>query len=231
MANFNTHLTVSAAVSGFLASGLLVVELATLKAAVLFWLLGTTAGFLPDVDSHNSKATRWIFSLLGISIASLSAFSQNYFVTFPALVLFWLGIFITVRYGVFYIFHALTVHRGNFHSVIAALCFGLITTAICHQFFDIRPFVAWGSGFFVTMGYLTHLLLDEIYSVNLVNRRLKKSFGSALKIISLRYKVSTALFLLIMISTFYFTPPFKSVTEILSHQHTYQIIKMKFGLR
>lgn len=231
MANFNTHLIVSAAVSGFLTSALLVVDLTTLKTTILFGLLGTTAGFLPDVDSHNSKATRWIFSLLGISIASLATYSQEYFTTFPLLVLLWLSAFLFVRYGVFYVFHILTVHRGNFHSITAACCFGLITTAILYQMFDVRPFVAWGGGLFVTIGYLTHLLLDEMYSVNLVNRRIKKSFGSALKLISLRYKLSTVLFLTITAFTFFLTPPFTPITNILSHQHTYQIIQTKLGLK
>lgn len=36
-------------------------------------------------------------------------------------------------------------------------------------------------------GFVIHLLLDELSSVDLLNRRIKRSFGSALKIISLKY--------------------------------------------
>ncbi len=34
----------------------------------------------------------------------------------------------------------------------------------------------------VTIGYIVHLVLDEIYSVDLKNRKIKKSFGTALKL-------------------------------------------------
>ena len=33
----------------------------------------------------------------------------------------------------------------------------------------------------ITLGYFVHLILDEIYSVDLGNRRMKKSSGTALK--------------------------------------------------
>jgi hypothetical protein len=37
----------------------------------------------------------------------------------------------------------------------------------------------------VGIGYLTHLVLDEFYSVDLFNRKIKRSFGTALKPFSL----------------------------------------------
>jgi hypothetical protein len=37
----------------------------------------------------------------------------------------------------------------------------------------------------VGIGYLTHLVLDELYSVDLLNSRVKRSFGTALKPFSL----------------------------------------------
>lgn len=37
------------------------------------------------------------------------------------------------------------------------------------------------------VGYLVHLLLDEIYSVDITGRRLKASFGTALKFFDKRY--------------------------------------------
>ena len=37
------------------------------------------------------------------------------------------------------------------------------------------------SGLFVSVGYVIHLVLDEIYSVDLTGARVKRSFGTALK--------------------------------------------------
>ncbi len=47
--------------------------------------------------------------------------------------------------------------------------------------FDLNSLVSWVYGFMITFGYFVHLILDEIYSVDLGNRRLKKSSGTALK--------------------------------------------------
>ena len=44
---------------------------------------------------------------------------------------------------------------------------------------------------FVFVGALTHLILDECYSVDLANNRLKASFGSAIKIIDIRFPLAT----------------------------------------
>jgi hypothetical protein len=40
---------------------------------------------------------------------------------------------------------------------------------------------SWLAGLFVALGYLTHLCLDEIASVDLLGNRLRRSFGTALK--------------------------------------------------
>lgn len=49
----------------------------------------------------------------------------------------------------------------------------------------------------VFLGYITHLILDECYSVNLSGFELKRSFGTALKLLSLRYWKASTLFLLL----------------------------------
>ena len=41
---------------------------------------------------------------------------------------------------------------------------------------------AWLTGLFLFIGFLIHLALDEIYSVDVEGRTIKKSFGTALKL-------------------------------------------------
>jgi hypothetical protein len=71
-----------------------------------------------------------------------------------------------------------------FHSLLAALFFGLMMTCASHYFLRGNITHAWLNGVFITLGFIVHLLLDEAYSVDLVNKRMKKSFGTALKLFS-----------------------------------------------
>jgi hypothetical protein len=227
MATFKTHLTTAVTVSGLFASNLLIIELATPKATVLYWSLGILGGILPDVDTRQSLPARLLFTGLGVLFASLVVLSFLKKITFFELLCIWLSIYLVIRYGLLKVFDLLTVHRGNFHSILAAILFGLLTVIIAYHGFAMREFIAWFSGLFVSMGYLTHLLLDEIYSVDLLNKKLKKSFGSALKVASNRYRISTFFLVLAVITTFLLTPSTDKVLKILFHTQTYQKIKTK----
>lgn len=224
MANFNTHLTVATSVSATLAIGLVLSDLsdlATIKFAFLCWLLGTLGGILPDIDAPNAIPTRLLFSSLGLFLASILVISQFKQFSWLELTSLWIVSFLSIRYGLSKLFNKLTVHRGNFHSILAAFLFGFSSTAIAYHVLDFSELLAWFAGLFVTVGYLVHLLLDELYSVDLTNAKLKKSksksFGSALKIASFRYKFSTILLLLTTLGVFLLTPSTVQLVEILSH--------------
>jgi hypothetical protein len=45
--------------------------------------------------------------------------------------------------------------------------------------------IAVSAGILLFSGYITHLVLDELYAVNLAGLELKKSFGTALKFINI----------------------------------------------
>jgi hypothetical protein len=74
-----------------------------------------------------------------------------------------------------------TVHRGMFHSIPALLVFaGLAFLACGTAELPIRCYKAGG----VAAGFMSHLVLDEIYAVEWKGGRwrLKKSFGTAIKL-------------------------------------------------
>jgi hypothetical protein len=50
----------------------------------------------------------------------------------------------------------------------------------------VAPAMAWLVAGFVLLGYVTHLILDEAASVDLLGRQVNRSFGTALKPASLR---------------------------------------------
>ena len=67
--------------------------------------------------------------------------------------------------------------------------------------------VAWLAGGFMMVGYLVHLVLDEIYSVDVMDVRVKSSFGTAVKLIDRRYPFASGAMVLATAAAFYLTPP------------------------
>lgn len=114
--------------------------------------------------------------------------------------------FVTVRYLLFYLFKKLTVHRGVFHSLLAALFFALLATNIGFHLFQYTSSFAWLSGIFIGLGFIIHLLLDEIYSVDLSNTRLKKSFGTALKLYNYKSGYASMLMFICALALYSITP-------------------------
>ncbi len=124
----------------------------------------------------------------------------------------WLATLLFVRYGLHTAFHKLTSHRGVWHSWIAGLACAFATVIIFYYVFDRPDGVAWLAGGFLLIGFLTHLILDEIYSVDVLGNHIKRSFGTAFKPIDLRNPWGSAvmgaaavalLFLTPSITTFY----------------------------
>lgn len=206
MANFNTHLTVATSISGTFALGLFATELATAKAVFFYWLLGTIGGILPDIDAPHSIPAKLLFTVSGIVLASLLVVSQLNQFFWVELIVLWIITFIGCRYGLLKLFARLTCHRGQFHSILAALLFGLSITVMAYQSLAVHAQIAWFAGGFVFIGYLVHLLLDEIYSIDITQQRLKKSFGSAFKLANTRHKFSTLLLILANIFLLLWTP-------------------------
>src|SRR5262249_47510635 len=90
------------------------------------------------------------------------------------------GLYLVIRYGLCALFKKVTVHRGMFHSVPAMLIAGLfVFLAYQSPSLLIRVYLAGG----IMLGFFSHLLLDELCSVDLTGARLRlnKYAGSALK--------------------------------------------------
>jgi len=77
------------------------------------------------------------------------------------------------------------VHRGIWHSWLAVALAALGTANVAHHLLGAAAWEAWISGGFVALGYLTHLCMDELASVDLWGNRVRRSFGTALKPFSL----------------------------------------------
>ncbi len=184
MASFRGHITFSSAL-GFLYGGIganaFDFDPAT---AILGAGICTVGGMLPDLDSDSGIPAREMFSLAGVlfPLILLRRLANTTMSPEEILILMTLGYFF-IRYPVRYLFRKFTVHRGMFHSIPAMLIAGMVVY-LCydHPSLKTRLFFAVG----VMVGFLSHLLLDEIYAVDLRGMvpKLNSMAGSALKFTS-----------------------------------------------
>jgi len=185
MASFTSHLYGGAAVSSAAAISVYSLGWAGSEQTQMLFFVGVAGSLLPDIDSHRSKPIRIVFSLLGTLIAFLVSFALVERFPVGELALIWAGAFLLVRYGLLEMFARLTVHRGIWHSWLGAAFAGLSATNLSYYLAGSTAFESWLGGLFMFLGYLTHLCLDEIASVDLLGNRVKRSFGTALKVFSI----------------------------------------------
>ncbi len=186
MANFRSHLTVGALMSGIAAFASYGEGLSNSTETQALFVLGTAASLLPDIDADDSKPVRGLFNIVGIVVGFLVAFRVAGRVGLFEQVGVWIGVALLVAYPLRWAFARLTVHRGIWHTQLMAIVVTLGVTVVADTLLGLDEMLAWLAGGFVLLGYLTHLILDEMASVDLLDRRVKRSFGTALKPLSLR---------------------------------------------
>ncbi len=182
MANFSTHL-LGATAAGVVGASLLaatdLLPVAQVAAGVGVVALG---GIFPDVDSDYSDSIELVFSLLGVALGVpvMIALLPNLGLL---IALAALGLtYATVRYGVIFVFRRLTVHRGVFHSVPMGFLCACLIASVASLGMGASAAEAWIYALLFFLGFMVHLVLDETYSVDLANRKVKRSFGTALKV-------------------------------------------------
>lgn len=181
MANFPTHIVVGTIVAGSLATLTLAADVIAPENLVAVTLAGSLGSVLPDIDLKDSRPSRALFAGLAVFFSFALLFHYAPRLSIAEMWILWLGSLLFVRYGLHAVFHRLTNHRGVWHSLIAGLASAFATVIIFYYVFERPDGVAWLAGGFLFIGFLTHLLLDEIYSVDVLGNHIKKSFGTAFK--------------------------------------------------
>ena len=192
MANFTTHIAVGTVVAGSLATLTLAADVIAPENLIPITMAGVLGSVLPDIDLKASRPSRAMFAGLAIFFSFSLLFSVAERFSVVELLVVWLGTLALVRYGLHTLFHHLAVHRGTWHSILAGLFSAAATAVVFGNVLDRHEGVAWLAGGFMFVGFLVHLLLDEIYSVDVEDIRLKTSFGTALKLVDRRYPYATA---------------------------------------
>ncbi|MEL6299189.1 MAG: metal-dependent hydrolase [Pseudomonadota bacterium] len=213
MANFATHIGVGTVVSGVMATMTLAADILSADSLLAVTLAGVVGSVIPDIDLKDSRASRAIFSGFAFFFAFCVMFLNAGAYSIVELWILVGIVFLGVRYGAEAAFHRFSYHRGIWHSILAAFLFAALTAICFHQILGKHPGVAWLAGGFMFVGTITHLILDEVYSVDLMDRRLKLSFGSALKLIDRRKFGETVAVAGMTVIAFLLAPPTKDFFE------------------
>lgn len=218
MANFTTHIAVGTIVSGALATLTLAADVVAPENLIAVTMAGVLGSVLPDIDLKDSRPSKAMFSGLAVFFSFAVLFGAAEHFSVVELLVLWLGTLAFVRYGAKAVFHELSYHRGIWHSVLAA-AFCAATTAVVYYYLLRRPDgVAWLAAGFLFIGYMTHLVLDEIYSVDVMDVRVKSSFGTAVKIVDAKHWGHTAAMAAALALVILITPPLRTFTSVLSSQ-------------
>ncbi len=182
-------------VGGAASAALLVSEAIQPMQSVLLFSAATVGGLLPDIDADHSTPLQIAFGLVSLMVSFFLLFRLSKQLSLAELMVICLGAYLVLQQVAFRLFTRSTAHRGIWHSLPAAALFGLLTVMLLSYGFDYDGRMAWLAGLFLTAGYVTHLLLDEFYSLNLFGiGGAKRSLGSAFKLYSSNLPITIGIY-------------------------------------
>ena len=143
--------------------------------------LCAVAGMLHDLDSGPGIPLREsvAFAAAVVPMMMIHRFHQMG-LPLEAMILAGAIIYLAIRFGMSWLLKSYSHHRGMFHSLPAAAIAGQTTFLAFGAEDPLRRYFVSSA---VVLGFLTHLVLDEIWSVKMgwFGPKVKKSFGTALK--------------------------------------------------
>jgi hypothetical protein len=188
-------------------------------------MAGVIGSVLPDIDLEKAVPSRLLFTGLGFLLSFMVLFTFKASYSILELWIIWLGVFIGIRYIGYNVFHRSAIHRGIFHSILAGLFFMTTTAIICAYALGLPATVSWMTGMFVLLGFLIHLMLDEIYSVDFTGARIKRSFGTALKLFDSRSPSASILMTGALCALLIISPPSAEFLSIMKPSQVTQFFR------
>ena len=201
MAGYKAHLATGMLIGGITTTGAFVVLAIDILFSPFIFLAVIIGSFLPDLDSDTGMPVKMLFASLGMVAAIWAGY-----VLLDRVIDEPIQSIATIvgSYGAVYIilqriFKKFTKHRGLFHSILALLI-AMLTLNYLLLIFEFSLFESRLLSISLGVGYLGHLILDEVNSViNLSGIPFipKKSLGSALKIVSKSSRVNMIAFMIL----------------------------------
>lgn len=181
VADFKTHITGSTIIGAAYGYWGSAAQAMPLESSLVAAGLCSVSGMLPDLDSDSGVPLRETTMFASAVVPMLALGRLRELGLSPEAMVLAAGlIYLTLRFVIAEIFRHYTVHRGMWHSIPAAASAGLVAYLIMPSMEEhIRLYKTVA----VILGFMVHLILDEIWSVQFSGGRfrLKKSFGTALK--------------------------------------------------
>ena len=182
MADFKTHITASSSIGLIYSTAAYYAYGVPLEHCLIAGGLCSASGMLPDLDSSSGIPQREMLAFLSVFVPMMMLPRFEALQLKPEHMVLATGLlYLLIRFGIGGLFKRYAKHRGMWHSIPAALIAGMIAFLISFSgSTEVRIFKAWA----VVIGFVSHLLLDEIYSVDWQGKqiRVKRSFGTALKL-------------------------------------------------
>lgn len=183
MAQYQTHLIGAAAAGALCTLAAFHLQAASPLQLPLVLVAGIAGGMAPDLDSDGSKSLRWVFGAAALLLPALLIYRFPIFrPDLLGVIGSWILLALAVRGPGAWLFKRATRHRGTWHSLPAAAATGVATLlALC-------PEGRWSTAALAiaaatSIGYLTHLVLDETHALvdfSGGNLRPRRSLGTAL---------------------------------------------------
>jgi hypothetical protein len=148
------------------------------------------------------------------SFAVLFSLERKY--SIAEMLILWLGTLLFVRYVAKEVFFRFSYHRGVWHSILALVFCSLVTAWVYSKLLGRDEGVAWLAAGFMAIGFLTHLILDELYSVDVMDTRIKASFGTAIKLFDYKHLGHSSAMAIAAVLVFLVTPPTRVFVENIS---------------
>jgi len=204
MASFKQHINISVVSAGILIIPLHSSHILDTNQAIISLFMGLIGGMLPDIDLDYSTPTKLFFGLISIFLPFIILLEIKLSPIY--IMLLWFASTVLLKFIFFDTFTALTVHRGIFHTIPMAIFFALISNIISLEAFHLSSTFSMLIGFFIFWGFIVHLLLDEIYSIDFKGMRIKRSFGTAIKIFDFNNKIGSLILYLLVGGLLYLYP-------------------------
>lgn len=171
--------------------------------------LGMIGGVLPDLDSDSSKPVQIVFKILAIFLPLLVLLLMPQKLPILHMLGIWLVSTFVLKLLFTIFFLKMTTHRGIFHTIPMGILFAQLLILLFHYVFEFDLKFSTIAGTFLFFGFVLHLILDELVSLNILGLRVKNSFGTAFKIYDVNNIYGT-LVLYISIITLYYLMPFSN---------------------
>jgi LexA-binding, inner membrane-associated putative hydrolase len=220
MGNYRQHMAFSSTLGVLYAAGTFVLGGVHWVYGTVAALLATLGGLLPDLDHPVGVELKGFTGILGV----LTAVAVWYRVgrgipDLPFELHMWLALlsFVFVRHGLRRTLTRLMVHRGISHSFPTCAVWG---AAVYLSYPSDSPLIRLTMAAAVILGFLSHLVLDEMFSVDLSGARIKRSFGTAMKFWAPSLTATLAMYGLLSVLTYRVVKdwPDESVRQVLAEQ-------------